>query len=92
MNRVLRFVPGIKDTTVKRYHYDSRADLKSLLNDFICKQSTIEPEQFIFDPIFQMPGLNTSPSCFITAFPEFSLIAKGHSRLDSTLALLRIIQ
>ena len=77
MNRALRLVPGIKDTTVKRYHYDSRAELKSLLNDFIsacnfgrqfksltlyefiCKQSTIEPEQSNFDPIFQMPGLDT---------------------------------
>jgi ribonucleotide reductase beta subunit family protein with ferritin-like domain len=27
--------------------------------EFICKQSTIEPERFILNPTHQMPGLNT---------------------------------
>ena len=27
--------------------------------EFICKQSTIEPERFTLNPIHQMPGLNT---------------------------------
>ena len=27
--------------------------------EFICKQSTIEPERFILNPLHQMPGLNT---------------------------------
>ena len=27
--------------------------------EFICKQSTIEPERFILNPTHQMPGLNS---------------------------------
>ena len=42
--------------------YNFRRRLKTLKGltpyEFICKQSTIEPERFILNPLHQMPGLN----------------------------------
>jgi len=79
--QVERMNRTIKDATVKRYHYDDHAQLRSHLADFlaaynfarrlktlsgltpyeyICKIWTSEPDQFILNPIHQMPGLNTS--------------------------------
>jgi len=78
--QVERMNRTIKDATVKRYHYDDHAQLRSHLADFlaaynfarrlktlsgltpyeyICKIWTSEPDQFILNPIHQMPGLNT---------------------------------
>ena len=78
--QVERMNRTIKEATVKRYHYDSHAQLERHLNDFvsaynfgrrlktlkgltpyefICKWWTSEPQRFSFDPIHQMPGLNT---------------------------------
>lgn len=43
------------------YNFGRRLEtLKGLIPyEFICKQSTSEPELFIIDPIHQSPGLNT---------------------------------
>jgi transposase InsO family protein len=78
--QVERMNRTIKDATVKRYHYDDHAQLRTHLADllavynfarrlktlngltpheYICKIWTSEPDRFIFDTIYQMPGLNT---------------------------------